>query len=51
MVTIAWQGMVPISAPPAAVTCGANLYDGDAATNCTNDRCRRVVTTLVSVRL
>lgn len=51
IVTIAWQGMIPISAPPASVTCGANQYDGGAGSNCTNDRCRRVVTTLVSIRL
>jgi type IV pilus assembly protein PilV len=46
MVTVAWQGMVPISAPPASVTCGANQYDG---AQCADDKCRRVVTTLVRI--
>jgi len=47
---VAWQGLAPISAPPANITCGANLYDGtgdDAV--CVNDLCRRVVTTLVRI--
>jgi type IV pilus assembly protein PilV len=46
MVTVAWQGLTPISAPPAAVTCGANAFDG---AQCTDDRCRRIVTTLVRI--
>jgi type IV pilus assembly protein PilV len=46
MVTVAWQGLVSISAPPAAVTCGANQYDG---AQCADDKCRRVVTTLVRI--
>ena len=46
MVTVAWQGLTPISAPPASVTCGANLYDSG---NCENDLCRRVVTTVVRI--
>lgn len=46
MVTVAWQGLTPISAPPASVTCGADLYDGGA---CTHDLCRRVVTTVVRI--
>lgn len=49
MVTIAWQGLTPVSAPPASVTCGAGLYDGAGEDACTNDRCRRVVTTVVRV--
>lgn len=48
LVTVAWQGMGPVSAPPASVKCGANLYD-TAGTQCVSDRCRRVVTTLVRV--
>lgn len=47
MITVAWQGLVPISAPPASVACGANLYDG--GNNCANDLCRRAVTTLVRI--
>ena len=46
MVTVAWQGLVSISAPPASVTCGANQYDG---AQCADDKCRRVVTTLVRI--
>jgi type IV pilus assembly protein PilV len=48
MVTIAWQGLTPITAPPASVACGANLYDDDAA-GCSADRCRRVITTIVRI--
>jgi type IV pilus assembly protein PilV len=49
LVTVAWQGMAPISAPPANVTCGADLYDGGEDSPCTDDLCRRVVTTLVHI--
>jgi type IV pilus assembly protein PilV len=48
MVTVAWQGLTPVAAPPASVACGQDLYD-DAASNCTADRCRRVVTTIVRI--
>jgi len=48
MVTVVWQGLTPISAPPANITCGAGLYNlGPPA--CQNDLCRRYVTTLVSL--
>lgn len=46
LVSIAWQGMTPISAP--SPTCGQNLYD-TAGSNCTGDRCRRVITTVVRI--
>lgn len=46
MVTVVWQGMTPISAPPASVTCGAGEYN---SANCAGDLCRRYVTTLVRV--
>ena len=46
MITVAWRGMVPISAPPSSVPCGANSYDGG---QCASDKCRRVVTTLVRI--
>lgn len=45
LVTVAWQGLTPISAPAPA--CGQGLYDGGTA--CTNDRCRRVITTVVRI--
>ncbi len=48
MITVAWQGMTPSSAPPASVSCGLNEYN-DADANCFNDLCRRTVTTLVRV--
>jgi type IV pilus assembly protein PilV len=52
LVTVAWQGVVPISAPPTSVACGANLYNGaigSTSSNCVSDRCRRVVTTVVRI--
>jgi type IV pilus assembly protein PilV len=53
MVTVVWQGLTPISAPPAEVTCGANLYDLPAESACAEadnaDMCRRYVTTVVRV--
>jgi type IV pilus assembly protein PilV len=49
LVTVAWQGIAPLSAPPASVGCGAGLYDGGAGTPCINDLCRRVVTTVVQI--
>lgn len=45
LVTVAWQGLGPISSPPADVTCGAAGYDN--GTTCTDDKCRRVLTTVV----
>lgn len=49
MVTVAWQGLGPLSAPSAGVTCGAGLYNGTAGTPCANDLCRRTVTTIVRI--
>ncbi len=48
MITVAWQGLTPVAAPPASIACGQNLYN-DAASGCTADRCRRVVTTIVRI--
>lgn len=48
LITVAWQGMGAVSAPPATLACGQNLYDASAGA-CSSDRCRRVVTTLVRV--
>jgi type IV pilus assembly protein PilV len=47
MVTVAWQGLTPLAAPPASVTCGVNEYNG--GTKCVNDLCRRFVTTIVRI--
>jgi type IV pilus assembly protein PilV len=49
LLTVAWQGLLPLSAPPSDVACGRNAFDGAAGSQCSNDRCRRVVTTLVRV--
>lgn len=49
LVTVVWQGFTPLSAPPASVDCGLNAFNGTAGSSCTNDRCRRAVTTLVRV--
>lgn len=49
MVTVAWQGLTPISAPPAGVACGANSYNGATGAKCESDLCRRVLTTIVRV--
>ena len=48
LVTVAWQGLTPIAAPPAAVACGAALYD-TAGSSCIGDLCRRTVTTVVKI--
>jgi|SRR5687767_8896549 len=49
LITVAWQGLAPISAPPASVTCGVNTYNGGVGSQCINDRCRRVVTTVIRI--
>lgn len=49
LVTVAWQGLTPLSPPAAAVACGANSYNGPSESVCENDRCRRVVTTVVRI--
>lgn len=49
MITVAWQGLTPLVAPPSSVACGKDAYDGDAGSACVNDLCRRVVTTIVRV--
>ncbi len=48
LVTVAWQGLTPISAPPTSVTCGQDSYNATSG-SCVNDRCRRAVTTLVRI--
>lgn len=47
MLTIAWQGMGPVAAPPSSVACGQGQYNG--GTKCVNDLCRRAVTTVVRI--
>jgi type IV pilus assembly protein PilV len=47
LVTVAWQGLAPIAAPPASVACGFGQYDG--GTVCVDDLCRRAVTSIVRI--
>ena len=50
MVTVTWQGLVPISAPPESVACGQGEYDSsETGADCINDLCRRAITTIVSI--
>jgi type IV pilus assembly protein PilV len=49
LITVAWQGLTPVSAPPASVSCGRDQYDDTGNGDCTDDRCRRVVTTIVRI--
>lgn len=46
-VTVAWQGLGTGSPPPADVACGKDAYDNGAS--CTNDRCRRAISTIVRI--
>ena len=48
LITVAWQGLGALSAPPSGAACGANSYNL-ADSECADDRCRRVVTTVVRV--
>ena len=53
LVTVVWQGLTPISAPPTEVDCGAGLYDLPSDSECAEadnaDKCRRYITTLVRI--
>lgn len=49
LVTVAWQGLTPITNPPNSPTCGAGNYNGAAGSSCTGDSCRRFVTTIVRI--
>ncbi|HEY0680795.1 MAG TPA: type IV pilus modification protein PilV [Steroidobacter sp.] len=49
MITVAWQGLGPVSAPPSSVACGQGEYDDDGESDCSQDRCRRAVTTVVRI--
>lgn len=46
LITVAWQGLTPISAP--VPTCGQGAY-GAAGSACAGDLCRRVITTIVRI--
>ena len=49
LVTVAWQGLAPISAPPDSVACGAAEYDGGADSACTATSVAVSVTTIVRI--
>jgi len=49
MITVAWQGLTPISTPPTSVGCGKDAYNGTSPSPCVIDLCRRAVTTLVRI--
>jgi type IV pilus assembly protein PilV len=46
-ITVVWQGLAPVSAPPTTIACGADQYNATDGSGCTDDRCRRYVTTVV----
>ncbi|MEC5212062.1 type IV pilus assembly protein PilV [Polaromonas sp. CG_9.5] len=48
MITVAWQGLIPLTAPLASVACGQNQYN-EAGSACINDLCRRTVTTVIRI--
>jgi type IV pilus assembly protein PilV len=48
LVTVAWQGLAPISAPPDTVACGAGDFE-ETGSVCEGDLCRRAVTTIVRI--
>lgn len=48
LITVTWQGSSPVSAPPQSVACGRGFYD-EIGSPCVEDRCRRVVTTIVRI--
>ncbi len=48
LITVTWQGLGPVSAPPESVACGRDLYNDTASgAVCQNDLCRRTMTTIV----
>lgn len=48
LVTVAWQGLAPISEPPDTVACGAGDFE-TVGSICEGDVCRRTVTTIVRI--
>ncbi len=49
LVTVAWQGLAPVSAPPESVSCGMGDYDSPEGKPCKDDLCRRVVTSVIRI--
>lgn len=49
-ITVAWQGLTPLSDASSTDLCGGGTsYDGATGSNCTGNRCRRAVMTLVRI--
>ena len=48
-ITVAWQGLIPVSLPANSPACGSGSYNGTGTSACINDLCRRIVSTLVRV--
>jgi len=49
LISVVWQGMAAVSAPSSGVACGKGLYDSANEASCTDDRCRRAVSTVVRI--
>lgn len=47
LISVAWQGLASVGAPPSTVTCGKGQYKDSSDATC--EACRRVVTTVVRV--
>lgn len=49
-VTVAWQGLTPISRPPTSILCGVDTYnDSLNGADCADNMCRRYVATVVRI--
>ena len=57
LVYVVWQGLTPLSAPSAGLSCGSGAYNGFSDPNndgvndspCQNDLCRRAISTMVRI--
>ncbi|WP_207796478.1 hypothetical protein [Pseudohalioglobus lutimaris] len=51
LLTVVWQGAVPLSAPPGEIRCGKGQYDQPAGSACAlkPDSCRRYVSTRIHI--
>lgn len=51
-ITVAWQGLTPLSSSSSTSVCGGGTtYDGASGSICTSNRCRRAVSTVVRIGL
>lgn len=50
MITVVWQGLIPVNDLPSSVSCGATAdYSGGACTGANSTKCRRAVTAVVNL--